>query len=147
MKFEKIIKDNIEIASSIFMECFNASPWFEKWTMESSITRLSQIVINENDFGVLVYIKDLPCAIIIGREEDYYDGVRCFIKELCVTSSMQGSGIGSKILKYYIDELKKKEIVHISLHTLRDPRIVNFYQKAGFKEREHLIMLELLEAT
>lgn len=144
MEFKEITKDNIEIASNIFMECFNTTPWFEKWTIESSKKRLSQIVRNENDFGSLVYMNNEPCAIIIGQEEDYYDGVRCFIKELCVKASMQGTGIGSKVLKCYIEELKKKDIAHISLHTLRDSRIVNFYEKVGFKEREHLIMLELV---
>ncbi|WP_297439472.1 GNAT family N-acetyltransferase [uncultured Clostridium sp.] len=143
MNFKRITKDNLKVAAKIYMECFNAAPWFEKWTMETSLKRISQIVKEDNHFGLLTYLKEEPCAIIVGHEEDYYDGTRCFIKELCVDSTLQGKGIGSKTLDYYIEELKRKDINHVSLQTLRNPKTLGFYEKAGFKEREHLIMLEL----
>ena len=144
MEFRKITDENIEVAVNIFINSFNGEPWFEKWTMESGKARLSQIMRCEGSLGFIAYKDNLPCAIIVGHEEIYYDGVRFIIKEFCVDSNCKGGGIGSQTLNYYLNELKKKEVVHVSLYTMREKRILNFYEKNGFKEIEDLLMMELV---
>lgn len=142
MEFKNITEENIEIATKIFMNSFNAEPWFEKWTMETGKARLSQIMRCEGSLGLIAYHNNEPCAIIVGHEEVYYDGVRFLIKEFCVDSNCKGGGIGTKTLKYYMNQLNDRGIVQTSFYTMRDKKILNFYQKNGFKEIENLLMME-----
>ncbi|MGL4453295.1 MAG: GNAT family N-acetyltransferase [Sarcina sp.] len=144
MEFKNITKENIEVAAKIFMNSFNVAPWFEKWTLETGSARLSQIMRCEGSFGLVAYKHGDPCAMIVGHEEAYYDGTRFLIKEFCVDSTCKGGGIGTQTLNYYVNELKKRDIVHISLYTMREKRVFNFYEKNGFKEIEDLVMMELI---
>lgn len=144
MDFKHITEQNIEIAAKIFMNSFNAEPWFEKWTIETGTSRLSQIMRCEGSLGLIAYKEGEPCAMIVGHEEAYYDGTRFLIKEFCVDSNCKGGGIGTKTLNHYVSELKNREIVHISLYTMREKRVFNFYEKNGFKEIEDLVMMELV---
>ncbi|MGL5066331.1 MAG: GNAT family N-acetyltransferase [Sarcina sp.] len=144
MNFEYITDKNVAIAARIFMNSFNSEPWFEKWTEETGVKRLSQIMRCEGSVGLIGYQNNEPCAMIVGHEEDYYDGTRFLIKEFCVDSGCKGGGVGTKVLKHYVETLKSKEVVHISLYTMREKRVVNFYEKNGFKEIEDLVMMELI---
>ena len=144
MNFEYITEKNVAIAANIFMNSFNVEPWFEKWTEETGVKRLSQIMRGEGSLGVIAYENNEPMAMIVGHEEDYYDGTRFLIKEFCVDATKKGAGVGTRVLKYYVDELKERKIVHISLYTMREKRVINFYEKNGFKEIEDLVMMELI---
>ena len=142
MEFKNITEENIEIATKIFMNSFNAEPWFEKWTMETGKARLSQIMRCEGSLGLIAYKDNIPCAMIVGHEESYYDGTRFLIKEFCVDSNSKGGGIGTKTLQYYMSKLKERGIVQTSFYTMRNKQILNFYKKNGFKEIEDLLMME-----
>ena len=144
MEFKNITEENIEIATKIFMNSFNAEPWFEKWTMETGKARLSQIMRCDGSLGLITYKDNKPCAMIVGHEESYYDGKRFLIKEFCVDSNCKGGGIGTKTLEYYMEKLKERGIVQTSLYTMRNKQILNFYEKNGFKEIEDLVMMELI---
>ncbi|MGL4991555.1 MAG: GNAT family N-acetyltransferase [Sarcina sp.] len=143
MKFVTINDNNIEIAAGIFKRSFNAEPWCEKWDDVTAKKRISQIMRSEGAVGLITYVDDIPTAIIVGHEEDYYDGTRFLIKEFCVDNISKGNGVGTKTLEYYMNILKKRNIVQVSLYTLREKRVLNFYEKSGFKEIENLVMMEL----
>lgn len=143
MEFIKIDKSNIEIAAQIFKDGFTVEPWFEEWTDETAIKRISQIMRCEGSRGFIAYRDGVACAMIVGHEEDYYDGTRFLIKEFCVASNAKGGGIGTKLLNFYLEGLKEEGIVQVSLYTMREQRILRFYEKSGFKEIEDLVMMEI----
>ncbi|MGL4740774.1 MAG: GNAT family N-acetyltransferase [Sarcina sp.] len=143
MKFVSISDNNIEIAAGIFKRSFNAEPWYEKWDDITAKKRISQIMRNEGALGFITYVKETPSAIIVGHEEEYYDGIRFLIKEFCVDNTSKGNGVGSQTLEYYMNVLRKKGIVQVSLYTLKEKRVLNFYEKSGFKEIQNLVMMEL----
>lgn len=143
MRFVSITENNVEIAAGIFKRSFNAEPWYEKWDDETAKKRISQIMRSEGAIGFITYIDDVPVAMIVGHEEEYYDGTRFLIKEFCVDNVSKGNGVGSKTLEHYMNILKEKGIVQVSLYTLKEKRVLNFYEKSGFKEIENLVMMEL----
>lgn len=143
MEFLKINNENINIAAKIFKEGFNSEPWFEKWSDETALKRISQVMRCEGAIGIIAYDDSIACGMIVGHEEEYYDGTRFLIKEFCVDSNQKGAGIGTRLLNHYLDILKDKGIVHASLYTLRDNKTLRFYNKLGFKEIDDLVMMEM----
>lgn len=143
MDFKVITGENINIAAQIFKNSFNAAPWFEKWSDETAFKRLSQIMRCDGAIGLIAYDDSMPAAMIVGHSEDYYDGTRFLIKEFCVVHGTNGKGLGTKVLAHYMGILKEKGIVQTSLYTLREKKVVRFYEKAGFKEIEDLVMMEI----
>lgn len=60
------------------------------------------------------------------------DGGHCRMRYVAINSNMQGSGIGSKMLKFFEETAKNQGFKSIYCHA-RDTAI-KFYSKNGFKE-------------
>lgn len=48
--------------------------------------------------------------MILGSEEQFFDGVTFNIKEFCVNNKMRNRGIGTKIFEEFEKQLKEKQI-------------------------------------
>ena len=70
------------------LETFNSEPWFEKWTEKTAEKRLSHCLNNESCVGIVSAEGEEITGMLIGEEEQYYDGVVCVIKEFCVKNAI-----------------------------------------------------------
>ena len=97
-----------------------------------------------NDNLLFIAIKDNK---LIGSIMGGYDGHRGWIYSLSVDNNHRKKGVGSTLLKYLENELKKRGCIKINLQILvSNEGVVEFYNKNGYKIEERISMgKEILE--
>lgn len=89
----------IDDLAVLFVNAFNKEPWNDNWTIEQAKERLIDIINTPKFCGMASYEDKKLVGFIMGRGEQYYDGIHFQILEFCVDNKMQGKGLGRKILK------------------------------------------------
>ena len=139
MDYRKITIEDLSELAKIYAETFNSDPWYDKWTQKTAENRLSQMINNGGFFGIVSYIEEGITGMILGEEEQYFDGVIFNIKEFCVKNELRGKGIGTELLAEFERNLKGMGIRETVLMTnLEDEE---FYKKRGFHRSRGVIYL------
>lgn len=139
MEYREITPDDVPELAKIYMDTFNAEPWFDKWTEKTAGKRLAQLLSHEGSDGLVSVENGAITGMILGEEEQYFDGVIFTIKEFCVKNNLRGKGIGKALLAEFENRLRGKGIRSVLLFTA--PEDEAFYQKRGYAETE-LVALE-----
>ena len=90
-----------------------------------------------------IYDGDTVVAMACGRIMTYIDFKELWIDEFSVNPLYQGKGVGSKLIEFIRNELKKEKskISYLALNTERDYPCVSFYENNGFRASEtNLVM-------
>ncbi|MGV3026977.1 N-acetyltransferase family protein [Clostridium thermobutyricum] len=141
MNYREIHIEDIKELVEIYIEAFNAPPWNDKWTIETASKRLSQMIKSEGFYGIIAEESNIIYGLILGHEEQFYDGVLFNIKEFCVRSKLKGQGLGSKIFNEFEKRLYNKGINEIILFTCKSNETLEFYKKRGLKEYKNLVIM------
>ena len=139
MEYREIIAADLPALAKIYMDTFNAEPWFEKWTEKTAQKRLSSVLSYSGSFGLVSEDDGKIVGMILGEEEQYFDGVVFNVKEFCVRNELRGKGIGKALLAEFENRLKGRGVRSVLLFTA--PEDVGFYQKSGYSDTE-LVALE-----
>ena len=110
IEYYEMTNRDIDELSKMYVECFNAEPWNDKWTEETAAKRLLKMLSYDGAYGIICRENGNILGMILGHDEYYYDGVNFEIKEFCIRAGIQGKGTGAKLLKYFEDKLKDKGI-------------------------------------
>ncbi|MBQ4546223.1 MAG: GNAT family N-acetyltransferase [Oscillospiraceae bacterium] len=139
MDYRKITIEDASELAKIYAETFNSDPWYDKWTQKTAEKRLSQMINNGGFFGIVSYNESGITGMILGEEEQYFDGVIFNIKEFCVKNELRGRGIGTELLAEFERMLKGMGIRETVLMTnLEDEE---FYKKRGFRRSRGIIYM------
>ena len=139
MDYRKITIEDLSELAKIYAETFNSDPWYDKWTQKTAEKRLSQMINNGGFFGMVSYNEEEITGMILGEEEQYFDGVIFNIKEFCVKNELRGKGIGTELLAEFERNLKGMGIRETVLMTnLEDEE---FYKKRGFHRSRGVIYM------
>ena len=139
MDYRKITIEDLSELAKIYAETFNSDPWYDKWTQKTAEKRLSQMINNGGFFGMVSYNEEGIIGMILGEEEQYFDGVIFNIKEFCVKNELRGKGIGTELLAEFERNLKGMGIRETVLMTnLEDEE---FYKKRGFHRSRGVIYM------
>lgn len=141
MRFEEIILSDIVELAKMYVETFNAPLWNDEWSIETASKRLHQMINCEDFYGLKAFREEVLCGMILGSQEQFYNGILFNIKEFCVKNEMRNEGIGTKILAEFEQRLKNKEIREIVLFTSRDDGTEGFYQKRGLNSYNSMVMM------
>lgn len=141
MRFEEITLSDISKLVKMYVDTFNSPPWNDEWSIETASKRLKQMINCEGFYGVMAYEEGILCGMILGSEEQFYDGIIFNIKEFCVKNEMRKKGIGTKILTEFEKRLKNKDITEIILFTSRADGTEGFYQRRGLKTYNSMVMM------
>jgi len=141
MKFEKINLLDIAKLVAMYVETFNSPPWNDEWTIETASKRLHQMINCEGFYGLKAYQDEELCGMILGSEEQFFDGVTFNIKEFCVNNKMRNRGIGIKIFEEFEKQLREKQITKIFLLTSRDDGTEGFYKKRGLESYDGMVVM------
>lgn len=141
MEYYEITNKDIEEVSKMYVECFNAEPWNDKWTEEIASKRLLRMLNYDGTYGVLCHEDGNILGMILGHEEYYYDGINFEIKEFCIRKDIQGKGIGIKLLENLEERLKEKGIKRIFLLTCLNNKTEGFYKKRGYTTCNNMILM------
>lgn len=131
----------IDDLAVLFVNAFNKEPWNDNWTIEQAKERLTDIINTQKFCGMASYEDKKLVGFIMGKGEQYYDGIHFQILEFCVDNKMQGKGLGRKILKEFIKTLESKGIYKIFLLTLRNEQTEGFYRKNGLVTDENMCLM------
>lgn len=73
--------------------------------------------------------------LLIGFGRILEDGVMCMMYDIAVHPRFQNQGLGTKIMKHLIDQVKDKEYVSIGLFTWEasSKDLAHYYNKFGFE--------------
>ena len=130
--FSEININELDLYTKLFIEVFNKEPWNDKWTIETASKRLNQFINVETFDGLSLWDDGNLVGVIMGRSEQYYDGVYFQVQEFYVDNKVHGKGYGTLLLNAFEDRLNKKGIININLLTLRDIKTEGFYVKKGY---------------
>lgn len=138
---KEISKEMIQDLSLLFIKAFNAPPWNDQWTVETASKRLLDFINTPGFYGLAEYEGESLIAMILGRSEQYFDGVSFQILEFCVDNTKRGKGLGKNLLNKMLINLDKQGIKNVFLLTLHGPSTEGFYERNGFKVDEAMIMM------
>lgn len=141
MTYKVMEQIDLEHIAALYVEAFNGEPWNDKWTKETAMKRLDQMLGCKDSFGLVAYEGDRPVGMVLGNKEYYYDSTHFHLKELCVDQSIKGKGIGSKLVEEFIKRLQEQGVDEVLLWTLRCNEMLGFYNKQGFKVEDGLIVM------
>jgi len=141
LRFEEIDETKISELAQMYVETFNSPPWNDKWTIETASKRIKQMINCEDSYGLIAYDGVELCGMILGSEEQFYDGKMFNLKEFCVRNERRNQGLGTEIYTEFENRLKEKNIDKIVLFTLKDEGTEIFYSKRGFYNQSKMIMM------
>lgn len=78
-----------------------------------------------------------------GIKSDYYDSL-CWLNDLVVDESARGLGIGKRLVRETLKELKSRGNRRVLLNvSIRNDRALGLYEKTGFKPWEYTMVNDL----
>lgn len=141
MDFIEIDQQDIPGLTSMYIKTFNSSPWNDEWTVDTASKRLHQLINCEGFYGLKAFEDNILCGMILGSEEQFYNGIMFNIKEFCVENDRREKGIGTQILAEFEKRLRDKGVNEIILFTSREDGTEGFYKKRGFHSIETMVMM------
>ncbi|GAA0126823.1 GNAT family N-acetyltransferase [Clostridium sp. CTA-19] len=141
MYFKEMNISNIELIVDMYVTTFNSPPWNDEWTVKTASKRLCQMMNCDGAYGLIAYEDELICGMILGNEEQFYNGIIFNIKEFCVRNDIRNKGLGKMILEEFEKRLKNKGITEIVLFTSKDDSNEKFYKKRGFHTFDKIVMM------
>ena len=124
-----------------FSTVFNAAPWNENWSMESSLERLSGCAVTPNFLGLVAEDETGIVALAIGYWQRYQDERHFYLLEFCVANERQGEGVGTLLLEALHARLQSDGVHRIYTLTARETPAQAFYEKRGFYVSPKMILM------
>ena len=141
--FRKMNAADFPACAEELIAAFKEIPWEEAWTYDQAFDRIDEIMSARVSRGVVCMEGDKCVSMLCGRIMTYQEQKLFYIDEFSVRPDYQRQGVGSRMLAYLREELKKepKPIIHMSLITERDFPSVAFYEKNGFVELQNELIM------
>ncbi len=139
----RMYKDtDIDEVVKLFLSVFGIEPWNDKWPdFETAKSYILENVQNPNFIGYVMIEDENIIGVSIGRVKTWWQGKEYLIEEFFIDNSYQGKGLGSKLMSFINNDLKKEEVKNIVLLTDKDTEAFKFYKKRGFKEKSDMIFM------
>lgn len=134
---------DLEEGARLYRTVFNSPPWNDEWTLATARRRLSEIVETPGYRGYRASLDAELVGVLLGNLEQWYSGEHFHLKELFVRPSRQRRGIGTALIEFLADELRREGVERIYLLTLEDSPARSFYETNGFRRNEAMGMQSL----
>lgn len=141
MKFQPIEPGHLRECANLFVSVFSNPPWNESWGQEIALKRLKDCYSTPRSYGIVATADDKVFGFAIGYVEAWYEDKHFYLKEMCVQSTHQRNGIGTKIMDMLHQDLASKGVSMIYLLTMRDSPAAAFYEKCGFSNNPKITMM------
>lgn len=141
MVFYPISSSCLEECADLFVEVFNNPPWNESWLKEFAYERLDDCYRTPNFRGLIAKAEEISLGFVMGYVERWDTNKHFYLKEMCVSTKLHRSGIGSQLLKKLEEMIGDEDIQKIIIHTARNSPAQSFYEAQGFYTSEKIIMM------
>ena len=134
LTFRPMTPADFPACANELIAAFADAPWNEVWTYEQAYDRIDEIMSARVSRGIVCMDRDECVSMLSGRIMTYQDKKMFYIDEFSVHPAWQRQGVGSRMLAYLREELKKEpqRINHMALVTTRGFPSVCFYERNGF---------------
>lgn len=127
-----LTSDALDACVSLYVDTFNAPPWNESWGADDAAQRLGDFLATPRANGVCSLNSDgAVVGFALGHLERSGGEDHFLLKEMCVRTSMQRQGHGTRLLEALAKELA--HVRHWYLLTARDSDASAFYERNGFR--------------
>lgn len=148
LNFSPIAPADLNECAALFASVFNGPPWNEDWDVEAARQRLEDCYRTPGYHGLLAKNGDEVVGFALGFIESWDKSKNFHLKEICVASALQRSGVGTALLGALEESLEKQNVKRLYLHTARDTSAHAFYEKQGFYASSKMItMVKRLESN
>jgi aminoglycoside 6'-N-acetyltransferase I len=132
MKIAMLDQVHLSDCADLYVSVFNSAPWHDAWTREQAARRLEETLTTPGALGLLAFREGRLVGFLLGYRETWFTGTHYYLKEMCVTTEVQRTGIGGGLIKALADRLRQEKVERIYLLTARDGPAAAFYTKHGF---------------
>ncbi len=136
-----IVSEEFAEYARLYVDVFNAEPWNDEWTEDTALRRLQDIYSSPGFVGCKYLDDGTVKAAVFGNCEQWYKGMHYNLKEMFVSTELQGRGVGSRLLEHLEARLKDLNVNAIYLFTSKGNLTDRFYRKNGFNEFESMAMM------
>lgn len=127
-----LTSDTLDACVSLYVDTFNAPPWNESWKADDAAQRLGDFFATPRAHGVCSRNSDGEVlGFALGHLERSGADDHFLLKEMCVRTSLQREGHGTRLLVALTDHLE--HVRHWYLLTARDSDASAFYERNGFR--------------
>ena len=138
--FKQLEESDAAIIQELFVAVFTAEPWNDDWSDENQLQLYIHDLIGQNNsltFGL--YEGAELIGISMGHIKHWYTGTEYYIDELCISTSMQGKGVGTLFVSEIEKACKELGLTHIFLLTENNVPAFTFYKKQRFYELKNYV--------
>jgi len=141
LKIRETVPADLTDCARFFSEVFNAPPWNEQWTDDSSLQRLADCARTPNFLGLIAEDGAEIVALAFGYSQRYQEERHFYLLEFCVANERQREGIGKALLTELHGRLQAAGVNRIYTLTARDTPAQDFYGKGGFYVSPKMILM------
>lgn len=143
IKFKVMEEKDLKGCALQMIKTFKEEPWNEVWTYEQAYARFDEIMSARVSRGYVAYDGDVVVSTLCGRIMTYMGFKELWVDDFSVDPEYQGKGIGSRMIEFVREEMKKEKdkVSYLSLNTEKGYPAVKFYEKNGFKSDEGIIFM------
>jgi aminoglycoside 6'-N-acetyltransferase I len=99
-------------------------------------------IYNAPNFAGSLYLEEgIIKGAIFGNCEQYYNGMHYYLKEMFISTDLQGKGIGSKLLKAHEAHLRDLGVTTVYLITSKIHITSKFYEKNDYAAWNSMMMM------
>lgn len=131
MEIRKISKSDLEELAKLMVDVYNASPWNDKWTVETALESLNDISDFPKFFGNVIVDGNKIIGGIIGHIRRYSSESTFYIDEFFIAEKYRGTGLAKELYQTSIKELQQRGVSGAFFTTLKNSQAYNFYLKQG----------------
>ena len=107
MKISKMTPQHLDACVDLFIEVFTKEPWNDTYTSREQVVQFFQNHMANNYFvGYILEEEGRIVALSIGIKKAWINGLEYYIDQFCVSSELQGKGVGSYFLQLIEREIK-----------------------------------------
>ena len=110
---------------------YNAPPWNNKWTVETTPESLTDISDFPKFFGNVIVDGNKIIGAIIGHIRRYGSESTFYIDEFFISEEYRGTGLAKNLYQTSIKQLQQRGISGAFFTTLKNSQAYNFYVKQG----------------
>lgn len=132
MEIVQVNESDIDAHAALLVEVFSHEPWCENWAFENAHDRLLCYKNAPYFLGLSAIENGELTGFMFGNFEPYQKSSQFIIKEMCVKTKKQRTGIGKELLSELNCLLKQKNVSTSCLLTRKGSPAESFYLNSDY---------------
>lgn len=139
----KISKSDLKRCSEILETAYSGEPYNENFLPNNSIAYISEKFNHCKANSFVIIDGEEVRGFVFWTISCWSNGLQAVLEEIVIAPECQGKGMGSQLIDYSLNYLKKLGVKSMMLWALKNPKVSGFHEKNGFDiSDEHCVMFK-----